>query len=600
MANRIYHAFWLLFLYIVWLFLLSVRTERPTDSYHTFLELTSSGSIVHFDLQEARKGVLSFSCSLPGDRVELPFLAVSGQKPSRVLADGREIPVPKDCETLEISPDTWFLIPLDPACYPALSRLDVQFDPGFLKDAPAPSAEYEIRTTPRICFGSRNALLNNLAMSGTLHLITSAVLFFVTLVILLAGSVFRYVYKIQTYISAIGFCFLGFAVWILCESSLASSALSGYAIDTIKCIAIFIIPVLLYRYISLEFPRTYPGIFTFLCLFHFAVLILSVAVIMAGYIPFYRLEQSLWFLFICTLMVCICYLSAEVSENRKMHTVYIGIIISFFTFFIYLLFYNFQPMIAIRSLVTGAILLILYNLALLVPETARIYRQSLERKNLERQLNEQVLHYKVLEGRESQYRKLRHDMKNHWQMVQTLLASGRLSEALDYTSRIQDQLEFHTRSHQIISTGNPFLDAVLTSKLGQAAASGIQVDTEIMVVKNMKIDMVDCGIIFGNILENAIEACLKQSGEADRRILVKLLYKKGMLVCGICNSMDPDTSVRSGFATTKPEAEGHGLGLPNVREAVAGYGGTLNLKAQDGRFEVSFVLFGVAPSYCAV
>lgn len=600
MANRIYHAFWLLFLYIVWLFLLSVRTERPTDSYHTFLELTSSGSIVHFDLQEARKGVLSFSCSLPGDRVELPFLAVSGQKPSRVLADGREIPVPKDCETLEISPDTWFLIPLDPAGDPALSRLDVQFDPGFLKDAPAPSAEYEIRTTPRICFGSRNALLNNLAMSGTLHLITSAVLFFVTLVILLAGSVFRYVYKIQTYISAIGFCFLGFAVWILCESSLASSALSGYAIDTIKCIAIFIIPVLLYRYISLEFPRTYPGIFTFLCLFHFAVLILSVAVIMAGYIPFYRLEQSLWFLFICTLMVCICYLSAEVSENRKMHTVYIGIIISFFTFFIYLLFYNFQPMIAIRSLVTGAILLILYNLALLVPETARIYRQSLERKNLERQLNEQVLHYKVLEGRESQYRKLRHDMKNHWQMVQTLLASGRLSEALDYTSRIQDQLEFHTRSHQIISTGNPFLDAVLTSKLGQAAASGIQVDTEIMVVKNMKIDMVDCGIIFGNILENAIEAYLKQSGEADRRILVKLLYKKGMLVCGICNSMDPDTSVRSGFATTKPEAESHGLGLPNVREAVTGYGGTLNLKAQDGRFEVSFVLFGVAPSYCAV
>ena len=80
-------------------------------------------------------------------------------------------------------------------------------------------------------------------------------------------------------------------------------------------------------------------------------------------------------------------------------------------------------------------------------------------------------------------------------MVQTLLASGRLSEALDYTSRIQDQLEFHTRSHQIISTGNPFLDAVLTSKLGQAAASGIQVDTEIMVVKNMKIDMVDLSLI---------------------------------------------------------------------------------------------------------
>ena len=164
-------------------------------------------------------------------------------------------------------------------------------------------------------------------------------------------------------------------------------------------------------------------------------------------------------------------------------------------------------------------------------------------------------------------------------MVQTLLASGKTAEALDYTSRIRDQLELHTRSRQLVSTGNPFLDAVLTSKLDQAAASGIQVDTEIMVVKNMKIDMVDCGIIFGNILENAIEACLNQSGDSEKRILVKLLYKKGMLVCGICNSMDPDASIRSGFATTKPDSEGHGLGLPNVREAVAGYGGTLNLKA---------------------
>lgn len=150
MANRIYHAFWLLFLYISWLFLLSIQKERPTDSYHTFLELTSSGSIVHFDHREARKGVLSFSCALPGDRVERPFLAVSGQKPSRVLADGREIPVPEDCEVLEISPDTWFLIPLDPSGALSLSRLEVQFEPAFLGDAPAPAAEYEIHKTPRI------------------------------------------------------------------------------------------------------------------------------------------------------------------------------------------------------------------------------------------------------------------------------------------------------------------------------------------------------------------------------------------------------------------------------------------------------------------
>ena len=51
-------------------------------------------------------------------------------------------------------------------------------------------------------------------------------------------------------------------------------------------------------------------------------------------------------------------------------------VISFFTFFIYLLFYNFQPVVAIRSLVTGAVLLILYNLVLLVPETCLLYTSN--------------------------------------------------------------------------------------------------------------------------------------------------------------------------------------------------------------------------------
>ena len=58
-----------------------------------------------------------------------------------------------------------------------------------------------------------------------------------------------------------------------------------YAIDTVKCVAIFIIRC----FIPVHLPgisQNLSGDLTFLCLFHFAVLILSVAVIMAGYVPF--------------------------------------------------------------------------------------------------------------------------------------------------------------------------------------------------------------------------------------------------------------------------------------------------------------------------
>lgn len=145
-----------------------------------------------------------------------------------------------------------------------------------------------------------------------------------------------------------------------------------------------------------------------------------------------------------------------------------------------------------------------------------------------------------------------------------------------------------------MNTGNPFLDAVLTSKLEQASEADIQTDTEIMVIKNMNIDMADCSIIFGNILDNAIEACRLIRSPEQRRISVKLLYKKNMLVCGFSNSMSQDVPGPRRFPhyETKPP-EQHGLGLSNVREAAAKYGGNLNIRAEQGRFEVSFVLFGV-------
>lgn len=595
MTNRIYHILWVFFLAVSGVFLLSLQKERPSDSYHVFLDLTKSSAAVHFESSEAEKDVLSFFCPLPSVHAAQPTLAVSGQLPSEIWADEKKIPVPDNCETFELDSKTWFLIPLSQKEESSFSRLMLQFEP--LKIIPdlllqKSCGEYILSKTPEICFGSRNALLSNLAMSGSLHIVAAAVLFFVAFVILAAGFVFQYVYKIQTYIFSIGFCFFGYGIWILCESSLALSILDGCSIDMIKCVSIFIIPVLLYRYIRLKFPRVYPGIFTFLYLFHFVILLSAVLAMMAGSLPFYRLEQSLWFLFICTLIVCICFLSAEVSENKALHTVYIGILIIFFTFFIYLLFYNFQPMVAIRSLVVGSVCLILYNFSIFVPETARIYRQSLERKSLEQQLNEQVRHYKQMESRDEQFRRLHHDIKHHWQTVQTLLSEGKSKEVLDYVARIQEQLAAPAR-RCIINTGNPFLDAVLTSKLEQASEADIQTGTEIMVIKNMNIDMADCSIIFGNILDNAIEACRLIKSPEQRRISVKLLYKKNMLVCGFSNSMNQGVPVRAGFPTTKSSPEQHGLGLSNVRKAAAKYGGNVNIKAEQGRFEISFVLFGV-------
>ena len=93
MANRIYRIFWVFFLAVSGVFLLSLQNERPTDSYHVFLDLTKSSGAVHFESSEAEEDTLSFCCPLPSVQATQPTLAVSGQLPSR----SEERRVGKEC-----------------------------------------------------------------------------------------------------------------------------------------------------------------------------------------------------------------------------------------------------------------------------------------------------------------------------------------------------------------------------------------------------------------------------------------------------------------------------------------------------------------------
>ena len=125
MANHIYRIFWAVFLAVAGVFLLSLQKVHPADSYHVFLDLTKSSGTVHFESSEAEKNLLSFRCVLPAVQAAQPSLAVSGQLPSNVWADGRLIPVPESCETFDIDSETWFLIPLSQEEESSLSLIHI-------------------------------------------------------------------------------------------------------------------------------------------------------------------------------------------------------------------------------------------------------------------------------------------------------------------------------------------------------------------------------------------------------------------------------------------------------------------------------------------
>lgn len=87
---------------------------------------------------------------------------------------------------------------------------------------------------------------------------------------------------------------------------------------------------------------------------------------------------------------------------------------------------------------------------------------------------------------------------------------------------------------------------------------------------------VDMVCVLGNLIDNAIEACEKQT---SKYIEVDINEVKKMILIKIVNSYNGekiDTSV-----TSKKEKTMHGIGIKNVKKIVAKYKGAYDMECED-------------------
>lgn len=92
--------------------------------------------------------------------------------------------------------------------------------------------------------------------------------------------------------------------------------------------------------------------------------------------------------------------------------------------------------------------------------------------------------------------------------------------------------------------------------------------------------------LFGNLLDNAIEACEKVDIE-ERYITFKSQYKGDFLSIVIKNSMRYfDNTIK----TNKKNKAFHGYGLINVKRVIQNYNGHLSIVAQDNEFMISIII----------
>lgn len=188
---------------------------------------------------------------------------------------------------------------------------------------------------------------------------------------------------------------------------------------------------------------------------------------------------------------------------------------------------------------------------------------------------------KILEERYQEMlksRKVVHDMKNHILALKNYDQEQNWSGLHEYLNELSDDMleyNFH------IWTGNHMLDMILNQKEKDAQNQNtvMQIDTEVFST----LPFTDREIIslFGNLLDNALEACEKIS-DKERWIKIKIKKKNLLLYIEIANALEQrPKQIQKKFVSNKKDNGLHGYGMKNIQDIVKKYDGIFQYKVYE-------------------
>lgn len=259
--------------------------------------------------------------------------------------------------------------------------------------------------------------------------------------------------------------------------------------------------------------------------------------------------------------------------------------------------YNIYPIlvIVIPAILLLSLLSILYGVKLF-QDMICWNREKSGRIVLENQISSLQEHMEEMERIYSGIRGMKHDMKNTLAVIQRLSAGeggGELQEYLSELNRGLEKLEVWFR------TGNTVVDTLLNMKYHEAVRDvpDLRLDADkLLFPQGIQIHSYDIGIILGNAVDNAIEACRKLKAEepgADAFIRISSLQKGNLLILKVENSFDGRLVRRRQEefqVTDKADRKSHGIGLANIKSTAEKYQGTMDFRVKDRVFILSVMM----------
>ena len=205
------------------------------------------------------------------------------------------------------------------------------------------------------------------------------------------------------------------------------------------------------------------------------------------------------------------------------------------------------------------------------------------------QLENQVEYYRKIEDIYTEFREFRHDFKNHLICLHGLLAENEVQRACEYLDDIE---QMSSTRKKTFDTGNIIVNSLLNDKNEKAA----QHHTQIVFsgyAPTVGITNADLCTILANAVDNAIEACAKDSSDQLKEINIHSDFQQGYFLLQITNPVFEKVEIRNGnqIRTTKENPSMHGFGVANIVRTAKKYDGDTSLSADDSLFTLEVGLW---------
>ena len=190
--------------------------------------------------------------------------------------------------------------------------------------------------------------------------------------------------------------------------------------------------------------------------------------------------------------------------------------------------------------------------------------------------------YKKSIEHEQEIRRINHDLMHHFNYI---LDCDNIDKIKDYISDLKGTVK---RSSNYFDTGSSILDLILEEKCRQSEELGIKFKVMGGFSEKLKLEPASISIIFGNLLNNAIEGCNRLKQSDYKSIDVAFYQEPGNgLYIKISNTADIKNIKRENNkikTSKKTEERFHGIGLDSVRKELEKYKSFLKISMHHNTF----------------